>query len=157
MALGAFPMTPATLSRLAEVARKARNGVYVASRTHHAELWRRCRDHDGYNIISTWIDEAGQGQTADLGELWQRIHHEVCSAERLVFFVEAGDFPLKGALIEIGMALATGVPVFMVADPDIPLEIPSMRPIGSWMLHPGVRQVGTLYDAFNETPAPPSP
>lgn len=127
-------------------------GIYVASRTWHAGMWRETRAK-GIHIISSWIDEAGEGETEDLGELWTRVQREVRSAARLVFFVQIDDFPLKGALVEVGMALAVGVPVYAVLDPDIKLEPRSMRPVGSWLHHPSVRIVPTLFDAFTNDPA----
>lgn len=114
-----------------------RYGIYVASRASvpaRGRMWRDYRSA-GYPIISTWIDEDGEGATADLGELWSRIIAEVTSAKRLVLYAEPYDLPLKGALVEVGMALAAGVPVVAVL-PGIALEPRSMRPIGSWLKHP---------------------
>lgn len=34
--------------------------IYVASKTRHAAKWKALINK-GYNIISTWIDEAGPG------------------------------------------------------------------------------------------------
>src|SRR5271165_2948629 len=42
--------------------------IYIASRTVHAEKWRRLRE-DGFPIVSTWIDEAGAGQSQCLSNL----------------------------------------------------------------------------------------
>lgn len=126
-------------------------GIYIASRASLPErsaTWRRLRDIDGWNIISSWIDEAGEGQTADFGELWSRIEKEVCGAERLILYVEPDDFPLKGALIEIGMALAAGVKVFVVA-PGVKLEHRSLRPLGSWARHPLVTMASDMREALD--------
>lgn len=138
---------------------RRRTRVYGASRTHHAARWRDIRSAGTVEIVSSWIDEAGPGETADMSELWQRVEREVTSSDRLVLFVQDGDFPLKGALIEAGMALAAGVPVFVVLDPEIKLEERSLRPLGSWARHPRVRFVPTLFDAFTAmtSPSKPSP
>jgi hypothetical protein len=115
------------------------DGIYVASRAsipERAEMWRAYRD-DGWPISSSWIDEDGEGQTEDFGDLWTRICCEVTSAKALILYAETGDFPLKGALVEVGMALAAGVPV-IAALPGIELEPRSMRPVGSWLSHPQV-------------------
>lgn len=125
--------------------------IYIASRTKHAPLWRETRAQ-GIGIISSWINEAGEGETADLSELWTRVQREVRGADRLVFYAEAGDFPLKGALIEVGMALMIGVPVYVVLR-EVNLEPRSLRPVGSWLNHPGVHQA-TLDDALSEWNAP---
>jgi len=121
-------------------------GTYVASRTHHAPMWRALRD-DGWRITSTWIDEAGPGQTADLGELWDRIAREVGESSRLVLYVEPDDFPLKGALIEVGVAIGVRIPIRVVA-PRVELEPRSLRPIGSWVRHPFVRMCGSIDEAM---------
>lgn len=129
--------------------------IYVASRVHHAPMWRDLRQ--SWPINSTWIDEAGEGETADLGELWARIEAEICQADAVVMYVCQKDFPLKGALIEAGMALAIGKPVIVVAD-GVELEPRSMRPLGSWVHHPLVRLVmdgsleTVLHDAANAKP-----
>lgn len=123
--------------------------IYVASRVRHAKMWQAARA-GGAPINSTWIDEAGDGETGDFGELWQRIQREVSSADRLVFFAEKGDFPFKGALVEVGIALQAGLPIHLVLDPEIELEGRTMRPLGSWAKHPSVKWMPTLYDALRE-------
>ena len=127
-------------------------GIYTASRTHHANKWKSARAR-GEPIISTWIDEAGAGGSPSLSDLWVRNINEAVSADALVVLIERDDFPLKGALVEIGAALAAGNPVFVVLDPDIQLEERSMRPVGSWLRHPLVSFQYTLYDAFKAAKA----
>lgn len=112
--------------------------IYVASRVLHGGIWRDYRAN-GHPIISTWIDEAGEGQTADMGELWTRIVDEIRRSTCLVLVVHGiGDLPLKGALVEAGIALALGKPVHVCVY-RIDLEPRSFRPIGSWVNHPNVR------------------
>lgn len=86
--------------------------IYITSKTKHAGRWRELRAA-GVNIISTWIDEAGAGQSRDLSDLATRCINEAKSADRLILYCESSDV-LKGALIEAGAALAAGVPVFVV-------------------------------------------
>lgn len=90
-----------------------KNGIYIASKVKHADRWRFLRDKLGYPIISTWIDEAGEGQSKDLGDLWQRCITEASSAKVLVVNRELGE-TLKGAWIEMGAALAVGVPILAI-------------------------------------------
>lgn len=121
--------------------------VYVASRTRHARMWQMLRQ-GGAPITSTWIDEVWEGAVTDHKMLWARIQREVLGATRLVFFAEAEDFPLKGALVEVGMALAAAIPVYVVLDPDVKVDVQTLRPVGSWVRHPGVRIVPVLADAL---------
>ena len=126
-----------------------RHRIYVASKTRHVGLWLDTR-RQGVPIISTWIDEAGPDDTPDFAELWVRIQMEIGSATRLVFFAEAEDVHgLKGGFIEVGMALMHGLPVYVVLSPEIRVDGRTLAPIGSWLKHPGVRMVPTLYDAFH--------
>lgn len=122
-------------------------GTYIASRVRHAPLWRQSRDEDGWKITSSWIDEAGPGETADLGALWVRIEAEVARSERLILYVEPDDFPLKGALVEVGIALAHKIPIRIVA-PGVEIDLVSYRPIGSWCRHPLVTFAKTMDEAL---------
>lgn len=89
--------------------------IYTASKTKHADRWRRLRAQ-GYEIISTWIDEAGEGETTNRRGLAERCIEESKNADCLLLYCEAGDY-LKGAFIEIGAALAAYVPIFAVGKP----------------------------------------
>ena len=101
--------------------------------------------------MSSWIDEDGEGVTEDFGELWLRIQNEIDSCDELVLYAEAGDFPLKGAFIEVGMALAMNRPV-VVCLPSVELEGRTFRPIGSWISHPLVRRNDDIRDVlFNDS------
>lgn len=92
--------------------RQARGGVYMASKTAHAGRWRDLRKQ-GFPVACTWIDEAGAGETADFPDLWARCIREAATAAALILYCEPGEI-LKGALVEVGAALAAGVPVLWV-------------------------------------------
>lgn len=89
------------------------SGIYIASKVRHAERWRTLRDVLGFPIVSTWIDEAGEGQSRDLNDLWERCIQEASSADVLVIYRQADEI-LKGAWIELGAALANHVPIYAV-------------------------------------------
>jgi hypothetical protein len=128
--------------------------VYAASRASIPErgaMWRTLRAQ-GARIVSSWIDEDGEGQTDDFGELWSRIESEIRSADRLVLYAETDDFPLKGALIEVGMAIAMGKPVFLVL-PEVTLDPRNFRPLGSWAAHPSVTRVDSVAEVVFAPPA----
>lgn len=117
--------------------------IYVASRAsipERSQMWREMRA-SGYPIVSTWIDEAGPGQTSDMSALWSRIENEIRSCSGLILYVERGDLPLKGAFVECGMAIAMGRPVAVVCrEPEAYL--------GSWLKHPCVTVFGTIEAAY---------
>jgi hypothetical protein len=113
------------------------NGIYIASRTRHADKWREARE-TGVPIISTWIDEAGPGETSDYPDLWTRCTNEAKTAKAVVVFCEGGE-TLKGALIEAGAALGQGVPIFTVG-----LDAKEH----SWVTHPLVTQCRSLTEAI---------
>lgn len=115
--------------------------IYVASRVKHAQMWKTRRD-EGMPIISTWIDEAGEGESASIEGLWVKILDEIRKADVLLLYVEKDDFPIKGALVEVGMALAMKKKVYVCLH-MVDLEPHSMRPVGSWMCHPLVTLLTT--------------
>lgn len=122
--------------------------IYVASRAsvpERAAMWRRFRAQ-GVAITSSWIDEDGEEQTEDLANLWTRIVSEIEQANVVVLYAESGDFPLKGAFIEAGIALGMGKHVF-VCLPDVELDPRSCRPIGSWINHPRVSRIDDINGA----------
>lgn len=91
---------------------KVRRGIYIASKTKHAARWIALRA-SGTPIISTWIDEAGEGQSADLNDLWVRCIRESSSCKVLIAYREPDEM-LKGGWVEIGAALQARVPVYAV-------------------------------------------
>lgn len=109
--------------------------IYIASKTRHAHLWRALRDA-GAPIISTWIDEAGEGESADLNDLWRRCITESCACDTLIVYREPQDV-LKGAWVEIGAALAVGKPIHAVGLHGFTIS-----------QFQGIRHFPTLGDAF---------
>lgn len=88
-------------------------GIYFASKVEHAARWRELRAR-GVPIVSTWIDEAGPGDSGGrYADLWIRCINEASCAGCLIAYAEPGEV-MKGALAEIGAALAHGVPVIYV-------------------------------------------
>lgn len=109
--------------------------IYIASRASLPERvaeWRRYRDRLGVRIVSSWIDEAEEGETEDFGDLWERIGREILLCDKLVLYAETNDFPLKGALVEVGMAIASRKRI-VACLPGVRLEERTLRPVGSWL------------------------
>lgn len=107
--------------------------VYVASKSKYGGMWQEWRaawsgveaaDGSGLQVVSSWIDEYRAGETDDFTDLWRRCIDEVTAADLVIAYYRNGD-EWKGAFIEIGAALATNTPVYLVG-----------RPPGSWVNHP---------------------
>lgn len=111
-------------------------GIYTASKVCHASKWVALRER-GWLISATWIDEAGEGQTACLTDLWRRCVDEASSSDAVLLYVEPGE-QLKGALVEVGAALACGVPVYVVGDVQ-----------ASWKKHPLVTVCDSVEHALS--------
>jgi hypothetical protein len=90
----------------------AKMKIYTASKTKHAQKWIDLRDA-GFNVISTWIDEACEGQTKDMRDLVQRCISECVECDGMIVYSEGGDY-LKGAFIEMGVAVAHNKPIVLV-------------------------------------------
>ena len=132
-----------------------RKPIYVASRASisaRSKMWRDLRN-EGWNIVSTWIDEAGEGETEDFAELWDRIVGEITAASKVVLYAEESDFPLKGALIECGIAMGMKKPV-VICLPGVHLEGRTLKPIGSWVAHAGVYRRDDIVAAMSWDRAP---
>jgi hypothetical protein len=124
--------------------------IYVASRASvplRVAMWRYLRSAHNWNIVASWIDRADPGVIDDFTELWSTIHEEIKKSNGLILYAKPEDFPLKGAYIEVGIALGLNKGVAVVL-PDVKLEERSMRPVGSWLAHPGVEQFPTVHEAY---------
>ncbi len=133
-------------NHLAEQGEASSPAIYVASRASMPErpaMWRELRDAHGWRIVSTWIDESDEGATASFSDLWCRIEREIASCDVLMLYAQADDFPLKGALVEVGMALSAGKPVIVVA-PGVSIQGRTKKPFGSWIKHPRVTVVDSI-------------
>lgn len=129
--------------------RSFRPTFYVASRAipERADMWKAHRA-SGRHIVSTWIDEVEEGATKSFEELWSRIEVEILRSDCLIFYAEPDDFPFKGALVEVGMALICRKPVICVL-PGVVLSGRTSRPVGSWIDHRLVRRAPDLNSAWD--------
>lgn len=108
--------------------------LYVASKTKHAAKWRELRAR-GLPVVASWIDEAGEGQTKDFADLAMRCIREATTADYVLLYVEPGETH-KGSLVEVGAALAAGVPVRCVGDSRTVSKTFRHHPL--WSDHPSV-------------------
>lgn len=117
--------------------------VYGASKLKHAELWLKLADEwidDNIHFIARW-PRFHVGTTPDAPcyakVAWQHDLEDVSQSDIVMVYAEPDD-KLRGALVEAGMALASGIPVIVVGDhPDY----------GTWRYHPLVYIVDGLDEA----------
>jgi nucleoside 2-deoxyribosyltransferase len=108
--------------------------LYIATKLHHAAVFRSLRDFwkkKGIIVSSRWIDFAGHEHVAtpaDFHAFWLVDEQDVRNSDALLAYGEADDV-LCGALVEVGMAIALGKIVFVVG---------SSPSFGTWTNHPSV-------------------
>ena len=114
---------------------------YFASKVRHAQRWRDLNGR-GFTITSTWIYEAGEGQTADYAKLAVRCLEEIRDSDAVLLYCEPGEV-LNGALIECGAALALGIPVRCIGDCKSISRVFRSHPL--WSEHPSLAAATVLY------------
>ncbi len=87
--------------------------VYTASKPRHSQMWRKIRDTGGINIIATWIDFEKDEDIDCFQRLWIQCASEAAQADVTLLYIEPGD-ELRGAYVEMGIALASGKRVYVV-------------------------------------------
>lgn len=114
--------------------------VYTASKMRHAWMWQQLRA-GGLNVISTWIDEAMDKESPSLPDLWERCVREASEADCTLVYADHSEAPevMKGALVEVGAALASGKTAYAVGVSESD---------GSWVNHPLVVQCRDLDHAL---------
>jgi hypothetical protein len=118
---------------------EVKRGVYIASRSMHGARWRDLRD-SGFPVCATWINESEQGQTGSWPDLWWRCVDEASECAALILYAPIEDGELKGALVEVGAALASGRPVYFVGDGEARRY--------SWLNHPNVVECDAVEEAM---------
>jgi hypothetical protein len=106
-------------------------------------MWRKlCDENRDFIFHARWLKHTkiGTPDTPDYaGDFWLQDQQDVMDSDALILFAVPFD-RLRGALVEVGMALAYGVPVVIVGEHD---------DYGTWRWHPGVYWVRTIDDAIN--------
>ena len=107
--------------------KKNRVTIYTASKPTHAPKWRKLR-HDGLAIIATWIDYADDGAVVDWQKLWLSCVEEPARANITLLYIEEEE-TLRGAYVEMGVALANNRRVFIVNPHKVRVTDASHHPL----------------------------
>jgi hypothetical protein len=117
--------------------------VYIASKIKYAprlcDLRYEWKQH-GIDLHARWFDQAAHEESAtpeDFHIFWMVDQHDVETSRALIVYAEPGD-ELRGALVEVGIAIANGIPVFIAGD---------CSSFGTWRHHPACVKATTLENA----------
>lgn len=108
--------------------------IYIASKTKYANRWLRLRAR-GWPITCSWLTRFESYDYAHLPDVAEQCVREASESDALILYAEPGD-ELRGAFMEAGAALASGVLVYLVNEgrwneadlPDL-LRHPLVRPV----------------------------
>lgn len=118
--------------------------VYLASKIRHSAYLKKIREtKPNLEITSRWLDmvhlEPTQGSLdRELGAwCWSIDVADVLRSDCLLVYAEQEDI-LCGALVEVGVALAKDIPVFLVG---------TSKSFGTWKSHPQVLAFNSINKA----------
>ncbi len=115
--------------------------VYTASKITTADFWRKLHaDWPHVYFHARWLKHNAIGTTPsreNAVKFWVEDEEDIKKADVLMIWGKPGEH-LRGALVEAGIAIASGIPVIVVGDhPDY----------GTWQWHPGVTHVDDFEQA----------
>lgn len=120
--------------------------VYPSSKVRHAHMWRRLQEDIPHVFFNArWIKRAEKEsdlQGDDFRDLWSECKEDVMDSDALLVYAEDGDH-LKGALVEVGMAIANDIRVVLVTTDENRLAY------GTWIHADNVEWVTTLEEAMS--------
>lgn len=119
--------------------------VYTASKLKHAPMWKHIHDtHPDIYFHARWLKHTLTLKTPDTPEnaeeFWFQDEEDVKHSDAVFVYAESEDH-LRGALVEAGMGIAYGVPVFVIG---------KHVDYGTWQYHSGVYRVGTVEEAIEK-------
>lgn len=118
--------------------------IYTASKIHNAALFRTLRmNYPEFEFTARWIDldqHEGTATTLDFRRFWIIDVADVCRSDFVLVYANTSDEPLRGALVEAGVAIGRGIHVLAVGD---------ARCFGSWHNHPFVERFWGLPEALD--------
>ena len=118
--------------------------IYTASKLRHGPMWRNLCDHSRRFIFhARWLkhNKMGTPDTREEAvEFWRQDIQDVLTADAVIVYSE-NDEVLRGALVEVGVALSSGIPVFVIGH---------STSYGTWQYHKGVTWVQSLDRFFSD-------
>ena len=109
-------------------------------------MWRKLQQEVPHVFFNArWIKRAEKESDLkedDFRDLWKECQQDIHDADVLLVYAEDGDH-LKGALVEVGMALSRTVKVILVT------PVKDKHVYGTWMHADGVEWVTTMEEAMD--------
>ena len=104
--------------------------IYPASKLKHGAMWRELNENSpGIFLHARWLkhNRIHTPDTKDnAAKFWLEDAQDIRNADAVFVYAEKDDH-LRGALVEAGVAIATGVPVIVIGDHS---------DYGTWQYHP---------------------
>ncbi len=117
--------------------------IYPCSLTADQEyLVALAAKEPSFHFHARWLKHIAIGTTEspkNSNLFWQENHQDIAAADLVMVFGLDKDKPLRGALVEAGMALAMNKPVVVVGD---------HLSFGSWQYHPLVARAKSIQEAI---------
>lgn len=119
--------------------------LYTSSKLRHADMLRGFAGTDGFYFTARWIWTADlhSHQTRPAAQWQQDNFADIARSEAVLVYVEHGEH-LKGGLIEAGVAMAYGLPIFVIG---------AHEDYSKWQYHPLVHRCATLPGALGDVRA----
>jgi nucleoside 2-deoxyribosyltransferase len=116
--------------------------IYPASKLRHGPMWRAlCDKTPAVQFHARWLKHNKIGtpdSSSEARQFWMQDVQDIKDADCVFIYAEPED-RLRGALVEAGIALALGIPVYVIGEhPDY----------GTWQHHPNVRKAASIKDAI---------
>jgi hypothetical protein len=120
--------------------------VYPSSKVKHAPMWMKLQTKVPHLFLNArwlkWAERKNSLNTNDFQALWKDCQEDIGTSDVLILYTEEGDV-LKGCLVEVGMALANGIRVIIVASESNRLSY------GTWVHNDSVKWVTSMIDAMD--------
>lgn len=112
--------------------------VYFAGRTGRREYFRALASKLWIRTSSRWVlNDACEPTPENSAMFWEIDFQDIRRSDWLICQADEG---LRGALVEVGYALANNIPVILVGD---------CAEFGTWQHHKSIRKVSNMDEALD--------
>lgn len=119
--------------------------VYLASKIKHGDTmfdFHSRLEEEGHIVTSQWYLNPFKGMSEEpaFARMFWKVDEKDVASSNVVIVYSENDNDLRGALVEAGMALATGKVVILIGESES---------FGTWQYHPRVFKLEDLYEIPN--------